>query len=254
MLSLSLRPLALAGALALAPLCAFAQTAGNASVAVVSVDRGEVMGANGIDDLISANLAGRLGLAILAHEWMEQTQTDPATPLEGGDPGLTIGVALSHLLEDGRAGEMARALLAARIGYTPLLLDSAVEALFAEAGIQSRGLDVQRGAWGGPEWTGAISARDTARLGVLLARLHDLGQTPIVAGAGLQCIAIETGSATQTPWVGVVSGAVSPEGCMAAARSAIGLTDTRLAEAERVDRDPSPSTPDTDSLGLPEAR
>jgi hypothetical protein len=225
--------LALLGATALAP--AFAQSTGNASVAVVEVESGAIMGANGIDAMIPANLAGRIGFAILAHEWMDVTQTDPATPLAGGAPDLTIGTALNQLLVDGRDGEMARALLAARIGYTPSTLDGAMAALLQEVGVEARGVNVQRSANGGPEWTGTVTTRDTARMGVALARLHGEALGGMVqAGAGLQCIAIGPGATTTTTWVGVVSGAISAEGCIMAASNSIGLTDTRVAEGVRI--------------------
>lgn len=261
----SLRPV-LRGALIVALLAsiaapqAFAQTAGNASVVVASVEGGEIMGANGIDDMVSANLAGRLGLAILAQEWLSQPHTPGRdAPLEGGDPDLTIGIAMDRMLEDGRNGEMARALMAARIGYTPLLLGSAIESIFDEVGVQAQGLGVQRGNWGGPEWTGSVSARDTARLAIALARTQGADDGPMLAGSGLQCVAIQHGPKTGQRWVGIVNGAVSPEGCMAAAQSSVGLTDTRVAESERVD--PRQSEAEqvaagmaTDSLGLPQAR
>lgn len=236
-----------------------AQTAGNASVVVASVENGEIMGANSIDDMVAVNLAGRLGLAILAQEWLSQPHTpDRDTLLEGGDPDLTIGLAMDRLLEDGRNGEMARALMAARIGYTPLLLDSAIESIFEEVGVTAQGLDVQRGRWGGPEWTGAISARDTARLAVALARSEGLGDGPMLAGSGLQCVAIQTGPKTGQRWVGIVNGAVSPEGCLAAAQSSVGLTDDRVAQAERVDprqtlAEQAAAEVATDALGLPES-
>lgn len=250
----------LATSLLLLPMAipAGAQSASNASVIVASVEDGSIMGANSIDDMIAANLVGRIALAILVQAWMDDTQTPGDTLLEGGDGDLTLETARDHLLEDGRRGEMARALVAARIGYTPLLLDAAVEDLFAQAGVTSRGLDVQRGGWGGPEWTGAVSARDTARLGIALARMESFGQGPILAGSGNQCIGIQMGERTQSRWVAVVSGAVSPQGCLAAAQSSIGLTDTRVAEAERIDpTSDKPAVTDagaTQGLGLPDAR
>jgi len=247
--------LALLAAMAIPP--AFAQTAGNASVVVASADGGEIMGANAIDEMIAANLGGRLALAILAHEWAAQPHA-PArdTPLDGGE--LTIGSALDRMLEDGRTGEMARALMAARIGYTPLLLDSAIQSLFEEVGVETRDIAVTRGAWGGPEWSGAMSARDTARLGVALARVEGPDAGPLLASSGLQCIAIQTGEKTQARWVAVVSGAVSPEGCMAAAQSSVGLTDTRVASAERIDpaqsaKDAAAAAAATEALNLPKA-
>lgn len=225
--------IALLAAVAIPP--AYAQSASNASVAVVDVETGELMGANGVDSMIPANLAGRVGFTLLAYEWMDVSQTDPASPLAGGDPDLTVGTALARLLTDGREGEMARALMAARIGYNPSTLNSAMEALMAEVGVDARGVAVQRGAWGGPEWTGTVSARDTARMGVALARLHgDALGGPVQGGAGLQCIAIGPAQSNTTTWVGVVSGAVSPEGCVKAASNAIELTDLRVAEGVRI--------------------
>lgn len=236
------------------------QTASNASVVVASVETGEIMGANAIDSTISANLAGRIGLSILAHEWVAQAHTPNRDALlEGGDADLTIGAALDRMLDDGRPGEMARALMAARIGYTPLLLDSALHSLFEEAGVETQSLVVQRGAWGGPEWAGTISPRDTARLAIALARIEGADAGPLLAGSGLQCVAIQTGDKTSERWVAVVSGAVSPEGCLSAAQSSVGLTDTRVAEAERIDPVQSAahkaaSIAATQALGLPQAQ
>lgn len=228
--------LALLASIAIPPV--YAQSASNASVAVVEVDSGAIMGANGIDAMIPANLAGRIGFAVLAHEWMDVTGTDLATPLAGGAPDLTIGIALSQLLVDGRDGEMARALLAARIGYTPTTLDGAMDALLQEVGVAARDVHVQRSANGGPEWSGTVTTRDTARMGVALARLHgDALGGQVAAGAGLQCIAIGPGNGSGTTWVGVVSGAISPEGCILAATNSIGLTDTRVAEGVRIEAD-----------------
>lgn len=223
---------ALVLAMAIPPV--YGQTTG-AGVAVVSVDDGAIMGANGIDGMIPANLAGRLGFALLAHTWMDETGTDPNEALPGGDPGLTLGIALPRLLLEGRDGEMARALIAARIGYTPANLNQAMAALMAEVGTAPRGVEVQRGAWGGPEWTGAISTRDTARLAVALARVAPTATDGVAAGAGLQCMAGAVGT-NGARWISVVSGALSPEGCIAAARSSIDLTDTRVAEAIRPDK------------------
>ena len=236
---------------------ALAQTAGGASVVVASVEGGDIMGANGIDAQINADMAGRIGLAILAHKWLEQDHTPGLDEhLEGGDPELTIGMALDRGLEDGRTGEMSRALIAARIGYTPLLLDSAVKTLFDEARVPTTNLGVRRGAWGGPEWTGSISARDTARLAVVLARMQTFGTGPMLAGAGLECVAVQPGEHTATRWVAVVSGAVSPEGCLAAAHSSVALTDERVAQAERIDPTESADSQAkaalaTQALGLP---
>lgn len=222
----------LVAAMAIPPV--YAQSSG-AGVAVIDVEEGAILGANNIDGMVPANMAGRIGLALLAHTWITETQADTSQILPGGDGTLTLANALPLLLVDGRDGEMARALVAARIGYSPTTLNSAMDALTAEIGAAPRGMAVQRGAFGGPEWTGAISTRDTARMAVALARIAPEATDGVAAGAGLQCMAGALGASGER-WIAVVSGALSPEGCLAAARSSIDLTDTRVAEAIRPDR------------------
>jgi hypothetical protein len=231
----------------LVPGLAFAQATDRpgASVMVAEVETGLILAANSIDDLVPANLAGRLAFALLVQEWIDLNQIDPQKALPGADQGVTIAQAAQLMLEDGRNGEMARASLAGYVGYTPQNLTAAMVALMQEMGVDARGLQVQRSAFGGPEWSGTLSVRDTGRIAISLTRIHSDSFTTFLSGAGLQCIGYEPNTKTNTPLVAVVSGAASPDGCLAAAKSSISLSDDRL------DRNPKIEEKTLDSLPIP---
>lgn len=222
-------------ALALCPSLALAQTTehGGASVMVTDIQTADILAANNIDKAIPGNLAGRLAFKILAHEWLALNQTDPNTILPNTNQ-MTLSNGLNLMLEDGQQGEMARASMAGMIGYTPQSLGTAIQTLLRDMGVEGT-LTIQRSQFNGPEWIGTISVRDTARIGVALTRLHGESMFQMAAGADLQCFSYAVGPKSDIAMTAIVSGAASPEGCLAAARQALELSDTRLSNRTRVD-------------------
>lgn len=203
------------------------QDRSGASVMVTNVDTGNILAANNIDNPVGANMAGRLGFKLLVHEWVVINQIDVEAEMPGTQ-GMRIIDGMNAMLADGQQGEMARATLARLIGYTPQSLGDALQTLMREMGIETKDFAIQRSQYNGPEWTGTISLRDTGRIAVALTRLHGESINQSAAGAGLECFNYGVGPNTGIVMTSVVSGAASPEGCLAAARSAIELSDTRL--------------------------